>query len=85
MHCEIQRFERRGDGNLKITEEMKLSRALEKLEEMAKSERNTLQKMDGIKLKEIVIARNKQQIHIAEIDQLIRNTRAQLNRIREVG
>jgi len=70
---------------LKITEEMKLSRALEKLEELAKSERNTLQKMDGIKLKEIVIARNKQQIHIAEIDQLIRNTRAQLNRIREVG
>ena len=47
---------------MKITEEMKLSRALEKLEEMAKSERNTLQKMDGIKLKEIVIARNKQQI-----------------------
>lgn len=70
---------------MKITEEMKLSRALEKLEELAKSERNVLQKMDGIKLKEIVIARNKQQIHIAEIDQLIRNTRAQLNRIREVG
>ena len=68
---------------MKVTEEMRLARALEKLEELARNERKALEPMEGIKLREIIIARNKQQLHIAEIDLLIRNTREKLKRIRE--
>ena len=68
---------------MKVTEEMRLARALEKLEELARNERQAIEPMEGIKLREIIIARNKQQLHIAEIDLLIRNTREKLKRIRE--
>lgn len=66
-----------------VTEEMRLQRALQKLEELARAEREAMASIEGCNIREIIIARNRCTLHIAEIAQIIRNTREKLNRIRE--
>ena len=64
-----------------VTEEMRLRRALGHLEQLRRMEYSALCRMEGINLTEVIIARNKQQIHLAEIDQIIRNIKDKLEGI----
>lgn len=68
---------------MKITKEARLRRSLIILEKEAGYEREALERMDGILLREVTILRNKKQMHLAEIDQMIRNTRDELARLNE--
>lgn len=65
---------------MKITQEMILRRALQKLEEERNEEMKSMEKWTDIHMKEIIIMRNKKTMYIAELDQMIRNVREKLER-----
>ena len=68
------------------TRKMRLERLIQRLEAEKKNEAERLKVLEEIKGRpEIVILRNKKVMHAAEIDQMIRNARDELARIREAG
>lgn len=59
---------------MKQTKKMRLERAIQRLKEEKQIEAERLKVLDEIKgLPEIIILRNKKYMHVAEIDQMIRN------------
>ena len=61
-----------------VTEKDRKRRALRYLREIRADEAAMLRRMEGIKLTEVIIARNKITMTLAEIDQMIRNTESYL-------
>lgn len=66
------------------TKQMRLERVLKRLEAEKENEEQRLQTLESIRgLPEIIILRNKKHMHLAEINQMIRNAKAELERIQE--
>lgn len=68
----------KGGGTVKITREMRLTRALKYLEEEKKAEEQALRALENVHLQEVIILRNRKQMYIAQIDQMIRNIQDEL-------
>ena len=69
---------------MRDTRRMRLERALQRPKEEKKFEAERLEALDKINgLPEIIILRNKKYMHMAEIDQMIRNTMDELARIQD--
>lgn len=69
---------------MKQTKKMRLERVIQRLKEEKQIEAERLKVLDEIKgLPEIVILRNKKYMHVAEIDQMIRNALDELARIQD--
>ena len=68
---------------MRITNRMRLERALEYLEEERAREERFIQQLGGIKIQEIIILRNKKAMYMAEVDQLIRNTKEKIEQEKE--
>ncbi|MBQ9252614.1 MAG: hypothetical protein IJ188_08260 [Clostridia bacterium] len=66
-----------------ITNRMRLERALEHLEAERAREEKAIQQLGGIKIQEIIILRNKKAMYMAEVDQLIRNTKEKIKQEKE--
>ncbi|MBQ9212083.1 MAG: hypothetical protein IJ153_11485 [Clostridia bacterium] len=66
-----------------ITNRMRLERAMEHLEAERAREEHAIQQLDGIKIQEIIILRNKKAMYMAEVDQLIRNTKEKIEQEKE--
>lgn len=58
---------------MSVTREMRLERALEYLKDEKQSQEKEMEKLEGIRLREIIIIRNKKAMYMAELDQAIRN------------
>ena len=63
---------------------MKLKRALKYLVEEQRREKETLESLEGIHITEVIIARNKKQMYLAEINQIIRKIETELKEM-EMG
>lgn len=69
---------------MRSTRKMRLERALQRLKEEKRFEAERLEALEKINgLPEIIILRNKKYMHVAEIDQMIRNTMDELARIQD--
>jgi len=66
---------------MKVTQKMRLERALEHIEAEMEREQQGLAELEDIKIREVIIARNKKTMYIAEIEQMIRNIRAEIQEI----
>lgn len=69
---------------MRVTQEMKLKRALKYLAEEQRREKETLESLEGIHITEVIIARNKKQMYLAEINQIIRKIETELKEM-ELG
>lgn len=61
-----------------VTMAMKKQRALNYLEAEMAAEKRSLEAMEGVRMVEVIIMRNKKAMYIAELEQMIRNIRAYL-------
>lgn len=68
---------------MRITKRMRLERALEYLEMERANEEEAIQRLGGIKIQEVIILRNKKAMYMAEVDQLIRNTKEKIEQEKE--
>lgn len=70
-----------------ITEDMKTERALEYLEAELEQEKKALNELDdkNVKIREVIVMRNKKVMYIADIEQMVRNAKYKIEkeRIRE--
>lgn len=63
---------------MEVTREMRLQRALGYLEAEEAEEEKSLKTLEGKHITEVIIIRNKKAMYIAELQQMIRNLRAEL-------
>ena len=63
-----------------ITENMRLKWALKYLEEEEAREEAALKTLDSVSMTEIIILRNKKYMYLAEVKQMIRNTKEKINK-----
>jgi len=61
-----------------VTRNMRLQRAMKYLEAEKTAEEKSLKAMEGVHITEVIVIRNKKAMYIAELDQMIRNIRADL-------
>lgn len=61
-----------------VTRNMRMKRALKYLEAERAEEKKSLQALEGVHITEVIIIRNKKAMYIAELDQMIRNIKADL-------
>jgi len=66
---------------MKVTQKMRLERALEHIEAEMEREQQGLAELEDIKIREVIIARNKKTMYMADIEQMIRNIRAEIQEI----
>jgi len=63
-----------------ITENMRLKWALKYLEEEEAREEAALKTLDSVSMTEIIILRNKKYMYLAEVKQMIRNTKEKISK-----
>jgi len=63
---------------MRITEKDRLIRALSYLEAERKREEDGMKKLEGVQITQVIIARNQKAMYMAQIDQDIRNTKAEI-------
>lgn len=68
---------------MRITEKMRLERALEHLENEKRRETKAMEALEGISITEIIILRNKKAMYMAEVDQMIRITKEKIKEAEE--
>ena len=61
-----------------VTRNMRMKRALKYLEAERAEEKKSLQAMEGVQITEVIIIRNKKAMYIAELEQMIRNIKEDL-------
>lgn len=62
-----------------IDDRMRLERALGYLEKEKAAEAEAMAALEGIRIREIIIVRNKKRMYMAELDQQIRTIKARLS------
>lgn len=63
---------------MKVTRNMRLQRAMKYLEAEKTEEEKSLKALEDVHITEVIAVRNKKAMYIAELDQMIRNIRAEL-------
>lgn len=63
---------------MKVTREMRLQRALEYLEAEKREEEKSMRALEGKTITEVIILRNKKALYLAEVEQMIRKAREEM-------
>ena len=63
---------------MSITEKDRLIRALKYIEEEKRREEEGMNKLEGIRIQQVIIVRNMKAMYIAQVDQMIRNMKAEI-------
>lgn len=61
-----------------VTRNMRLQRAMKYLEAEKTAEEKSLKALEGVHITEVIVIRNKKAMYIAELEQMIRNIRAEM-------
>lgn len=63
---------------MSITEKDRLVRALKYIEEEKRREEEGMNKLEGIRIQQVIIVRNMKAMYMAQVDQMIRNMKAEI-------
>ena len=63
---------------MKVTRNMRLQRAMKYLEAERAAEEKSLKALADVHITEVIVIRNKKAMYIAELEQMIRNIRAEM-------
>lgn len=63
---------------MSITEKDRLIRALKYIEEEKRREEEGMNKLEGIRIQQVIIVRNMKAMYMAQVDQMIRNMKAEI-------
>lgn len=69
---------------MRITDRDRLVRALKYIEEEKEREEKGMDQLEGIQIKQVIIARNMKAMYMAQLNQLIRSTKDEIERCAEV-